>query len=487
MAVERTILSLFEVTSDIRSVLSEKYKNSFWVKAEMNKLNHYSQSGHCYPELVEKKDGKIIAQIKSNLWREDYQSANQKFLRVLHEPLRDGVKILFLAKVQFDPLYGLSLRILDIDPSYTLGDLEREKQETIDQLKAEGIFNSNKIIPLTLLPQRIAIISVETSKGYVDFLHVLNNNPRNYHFFHYLFPSLLQGDSAVDAIIKQLNRIKKVKDHFDVVAIVRGGGGDIGLSCYNNYRLAKEIALFPMPIITGIGHATNETVVEMISYSNAITPTKIAEFLIRKFNEFYEPVRDAEEIIVRCSTEILQQQKSIFQSEIKLFRSVTENVLLENSSQLKSSSNILQYKSTFIVKAENSALSSTQISLRKNIFSFQESNRQRIKQLVLNFKKDALGQIQQSRFRLFQLQGSIPEKVFSFVRNETDRLNAIKKNVTNLSPENILKRGFSITLKNGKAVKSIYDVGPGDSIETLVSDGKINSEVKSAKFEKDDE
>lgn len=487
MIVERTILSLFEVTTEIKKVLSEKYTNSFWVKAEMNKLNHYSQSGHCYPELVEKKDGKIIAQIKSNLWKDDYQFVNQKFLRVLHEPLRDGVKILFLAKVQFDPLYGLSLRILDIDPSYTLGDLEKEKQETIDRMKVEGIFNSNKIIPLSLLPQRIAIISVETSKGYVDFLHVLNNNPRHYHFFHYLFPSLLQGDSAIDSIIRQLNRIKKVKDHFDVVAIVRGGGGDIGLSCYNNYRLAKAIALFPIPVITGIGHATNETVVEMISFTNAITPTKIAEFLIRKFNEFYEPVRDAEEIIIRCSTEILAQQKSYFQSEIKLFRSVTENILLENRSQLRSNSNILRYKSVSILKAENSTLFNTQTDLRRNIFGFQEIHRQKIKQLVLNFKKDTQRQIQQSRLRLHQLQDSIPEKIISFTRNENDRLKSIQQNVNNMSPENILKRGFSITLKNGKAVKSIDDVKTGDSIETIVADGIINSEIKSAKKDKDNE
>ena len=482
---ERSILSLFEVTTDIKKVLSEKYKNSFWVKAEMNKLNHYSQSGHCYPELVEKKDGKIIAQIKSNLWKDDYYQANQKFLRVLHEPLRDGVKILFLAKVSFDPLYGLSLRILDIDPSYTLGDLEKEKQDTIDRMKAEGIFNKNKMLDLPLLPQRIAIISVETSKGYVDFLHVLNNNPRSYHFFHFLFPSLLQGDGAVESIINQLNQIKKVKDHFDVVAIVRGGGGDIGLSCYNNYRLAKEIASFPIPVITGIGHATNETVAEMISFSNAITPTKIAEFLIRKFNEFYEPVQDAEDIIIRYSGEILLQQKSIFQSEIKLFRSVTENILSENRSHLKASSNTLRYKSEFIVKAENSLLLSIQYNLKKDIFSFQETKRQKIKQIAMDCRKDIVSQIQQATFRVHQLQDSIPEKIISFIKNENDRLNAIKKNVTNMSPERVLQRGFSITLINGKAVKSIEEVKAGDSIETIVADGKINSEVKSAKKEND--
>lgn len=159
----------------------------------MNKLNFYKQSGHCYPELVEKKDGKIIAQIKSHLWRDDFNRVNNNFQRILKEPLKDGIKILFQAKITFDPVHGLALWIIDIDSSYTLGDLEREKQETIKQLKEEGIFNKNKTLNLPLLPQRIAIISVETSKGYADFLKVIETNSWNYKFFHILFPSLLQG------------------------------------------------------------------------------------------------------------------------------------------------------------------------------------------------------------------------------------------------------------------------------------------------------
>lgn len=221
---DKQVFSLLEVTKSIQKTLTERYKSSFWVKAEMNKLNYYKQSGHCYPELVEKKDGKVIAQIRSCLWKDDYNRSNNNFLQILKEPLKDGIKILFQAKILFDPAYGLSLLIMNIDPSYTLGDLEREKQETINQLREENIFGRNKILKLPLLPQRIAIISVETSKGYADFLRVIETNPWNYKFFHFLFPSLLQGDKAADSIINQLTRIKKVINHFDVVAVIRGGG-----------------------------------------------------------------------------------------------------------------------------------------------------------------------------------------------------------------------------------------------------------------------
>ncbi|MDR1129445.1 MAG: exodeoxyribonuclease VII large subunit, partial [Prevotellaceae bacterium] len=170
---DRTIFSLLEVTKSVQKTLSGRYKSSFWVKAEMNKLNFYRHSGHCYPELVEKKDGKVIAQIKSYIWKDDYSRINGKFLDVLNEPLKDGIKILFQAKITFDPAHGLSLWIMDVDPAYTLGDLEREKQETVNRLKREGIFDKNKSLSFPLLPQRIAIISVETSKGYADFLKII--------------------------------------------------------------------------------------------------------------------------------------------------------------------------------------------------------------------------------------------------------------------------------------------------------------------------
>ena len=166
------------------------------------------------------------------------------------------------------------------------------------------------------MPQRIAIISVETSKGYADFIKVIETNSWNYKFFHLLFPSLLQGDKAVEDIINQLRRIEKVKEHFDVVAIIRGGGGDVGLSCYNNYKLAKEIALFPIPVITGIGHSTNETVTEMISFSNAITPTKLAEYLIQMFHNFLVPVQEAENTVIDRSRRLLSEESVCRQTKV---------------------------------------------------------------------------------------------------------------------------------------------------------------------------
>src|SRR5690606_6223526 len=265
---ERQVFSLYEIAQGLKTVIGERFPYAFWIKAEMIKLNHYRHSGHCYPDLVEKKDGKVIAQMRATLWSSDYLHINGKFLKTLKEPLKDGIKILFLAKISFDPQYGLSLRIMDIDPSFTLGDIEREKFETIERLKTEGYYHKNKQLPFPLLPKRIAIISVETSKGYADFMKVLSNNPYGYKFIMELFPSLLQGEKAITSIKAQLAAIKKIKNRFDVVAIIRGGGGDVGLSCYNDYSLSKAVADFPLPVITGIGHATNETVVEMVAYQN---------------------------------------------------------------------------------------------------------------------------------------------------------------------------------------------------------------------------
>ncbi|MBA4057860.1 MAG: exodeoxyribonuclease VII large subunit, partial [Marivirga sp.] len=173
---DKKIFSLLEVTLSVKKTISDRYQSSFWVKAEMNKLNHYSYSGHCYPELLEKINGKIVAQVRANLWKDDFQRINNNFLSALKEPLKDGINILFNTTVSFDPVHGFSLRIIDIDPVFSLGELEREKLETITRLKDEGIFLQNKTLQIPILPQRIAVISVETSKGLADFLKVIDHN-----------------------------------------------------------------------------------------------------------------------------------------------------------------------------------------------------------------------------------------------------------------------------------------------------------------------
>jgi exodeoxyribonuclease VII large subunit len=410
---DKKVFTLMQVMQSIKKTLANRYTSAFWIKVEMNKLNYYPHSGHCYPDLVEKENGKLIAQIRSVLWKDDYLRINRAFQSTVKEPLKDGIKILFCATITFDPSYGLSLRIIDIDPGFSLGDLEQEKAQSIAKLKQDGIYGNNKLFKLPLLPKRIAIISVDTSKGFADFMKVIEGNEWGYRFSFKLFPALLQGEKAINSLINQLQQIKKLYQQFDVVAIIRGGGGDIGLSCYNDFHLSKEVALFPLPVITGIGHSTNETVVEMLAFENAITPTKLAEFLIQKFHNYSVPVHRAEEKLIRISRKILKDEQLKFHNATRYFRLVTSNLLTNGNNT------------------------------------------------VLNLRNALL---QQSKF-LF--------------KSQTNELNNLERTINNLSPENVLKRGYSITLLNGKAIRSYNEVKQGERLETMVIDGVIQSDVVS--------
>ncbi|MDF2476697.1 MAG: exodeoxyribonuclease large subunit [Sphingobacterium sp.] len=307
---DKTIFSLLEVSKSIQKTLAERYKSLYWIKAEMNKLNRYTHSGHCYPELVEKQDGKIVAEIRSTLWKADYTRINSNFLKIAQEPLREGITMLFQASISYDPMYGLSLRIVDIDPTFTLGELEKEKLDSIRKLKEEGIYEANKSVPFPMLPKRMAIISVETSKGLSDFYKIINQNPWDYRLEYTLFPALLQGDKSIPSIINQLAVIADKVSEFDVVAIIRGGGGEVGLSSYNNYLLARAIAIFPIPVLTGIGHSTNYTVSEMVAYKNAITPSELADFLIQKFHNFSVPIEKAAEGIQQLAFTRFREERN---------------------------------------------------------------------------------------------------------------------------------------------------------------------------------
>ncbi|MDR0757603.1 MAG: exodeoxyribonuclease VII large subunit [Tannerella sp.] len=408
----RTVFSLHEVMVSVGKTLVKRYTSAFWVRAEISKLNFYRYSGHCYLDLIEKQDGKIVAQTRAVLWKSDYQRIDALFRKTLNEPLRDGIKILFQATIAFEASHGLTLRISSIDPDYTLGDLEREKQETIRRMCKEGIFQRNKSLKMPLLPQRIAIISVETSKGYKDFLGKIDSNPWKYAFFHMLFPSVLQGEGMIPSVIAQLNRIRKVQSHFDTVAIVRGGGGEAGLASYNNYLLAREIALFPLPVLTGIGHITNETVTDMVAFRNLITPTDLADFFMQAFHNFSVPVRQAQQKLSGVSQRIFRNEKMKFISEIKLFHSASENLLSRH---------------------------------RTHVCFVQEKFSNRLQQTV---------------------------------REETLRLDGVEKSVNTLSPREVMRRGYSMTLHNGKTVRNAGTLKAGDRLETIVYEGSIISTVQ---------
>ncbi len=453
----------------------------------MNKLNYYSQSGHCFPDLVEKRNGKVVAQMRAIIWKADYEIMNKRFLQTLQEPLKDGIKILFAARIQFDPVRGISLCILDIDPTYTLGDLEQEKQATITRLKAEDLYTRNRQLTLRLLPQRIAIISVESSKGYADFLKIIDENPWGYRFFHLLFPALLQGEQATTAIISQLKRIRNVIQHFDVVAIIRGGGGDVGLSCYNDYKLSKEIAVFPIPVITGIGHATNETVVEMIAFQNAITPTKIAEFLIQKFHNFSVPVQNAQETIAVNAQQLLRDAKSGLLHTSRLFRSVVSRQLVIKHNEIRREATSLMQFARFRFKNEKDTTINLSQSLQQLVSHCMINSTMQLQQSMLQMQQGSRRLFEKCQENSIYQIKNLKNSLTGFQKLKSTELKNLEVNVNNMDPVNVLKRGFTITLNNGRAITSLQEIKKGDVLKTLTVDGAIISNVHSIEKQEDHE
>ena len=302
------IFSLKQVALSIEKTIASRYHQNYWVKAEIHKLNKYP-SGHAFPELVEKEEGKIVAQMNGSIWKQNLQRIEKIFVDQVQETLKDGIQVLMLVKVSFNPTFGLSLQIQDIDPAFTLGQLQKEKDITLKKLKAEGLLQTNQLLPYPLIAKRIAIISAATSKGLSDFYQVLDQNSFGYTFHTQLFEAYVQGDIAVDSILAALQQIEKNKNQFDLVVIVRGGGAEVGLTCYNNYELCKAIATFPLPIITGIGHSTNLTVAELIAYSSAITPTQLAEMLIAQFRDFELRIERLSQAVVKNTQLQIQRNR----------------------------------------------------------------------------------------------------------------------------------------------------------------------------------
>jgi exodeoxyribonuclease VII large subunit len=454
--LNKQVFSLLEVSKSIEKTIQNRYTTAYWIKAEMNKLNHYRHSGHCYPELVQKENGKVIAQMNSILWRNDFERINNLFLQTLQEPLKDGIKLLVLAKITYDPSYGLSLKIIDIDPSYTLGDLAREKQETLAYLATHGLENKNKALPFPVLPKRIAIISVESSKGYADFIKVLEGNTAGYTFFWHLFPSILQGEKAVIGIVNQLKNIQKVLHHFDVVAIIRGGGGDIGLSCYDHLEMAKAIANFPIPVITGIGHATNFTVAEMIAHTNAITPTKLAVLLLEKFQLLDLKLSSlSQKMSFSVKEKITHQKHQIQNINHRLNLSVNNTI---DSKQKEA----LQLKSRFKDACY--------------FLNYQEKNK--LKQVFSSLNSSFVHLLSMQQMKQSQQIQRLQHACFQLLQKQENTHQFLAQTLTHLNPINNLKRGYSITSIRQKSITSIKQITIGETIITKVVDGEIHSKIE---------
>jgi exodeoxyribonuclease VII large subunit len=409
---DRRVYTLSQVGKSLETVIAKNYKGAYYIKAEIIKLNYYPRNGHCYPELVEKEGDSIKAQMRAVIWSSNLEPINERFRAITGEPLKEGITILCLATIEYSGKYGLALHIQDIEPTYTLGELAKNKVQTINRLKKEGLFDANKELQMPLLPKRIAVISIETSKGYSDFTITLNQNEYGYKFSLVLFPSLLQGDKAVHTMKNQLDEIEKQKDKFDCVVIIRGGGGDVGLSCYDNYELARRVAEFPLPIVSGIGHSTNVTVVEMVSHETKITPTEVAYYFIQRFRNFDERLQQWQQALAQYARNLLKDERM----------------------------RLLQV----------------------------ESRRQQLAQMVLVNKRRDVENLQQL----------LPLLSRQLLNREKEKVARMENSVALLHPRNILKRGFSVTLLNGKPVTKATELKAGDELVTQLHEGEIKSRVE---------
>ena len=452
---EKQVFTLQQVVRSIKKTLEDRYTQNYWVKAEMHKLNKYP-SGHAFPELVQKDDNKIVAQITGTIWKQQLERINTKFIEVVKEPLREGTTLLLLVKINYSETFGLGLQILDIDPSFSLGELQKQREETLRKLAKEGLLNLNQKLHFPLLPKRVAIISADSSKGLSDFLQVLQENEKSYFIFTHLFNAYLQGDVAVQSIISALKKIKRVKDHFDIVIIVRGGGAEVGMTCYNNFDLCKAIAEFPLPVLTGIGHSTNLNVAEMVSFRNEITPTKLAEFLLQTFREFEQETKRLNREMIAHSLQLIDKTKQDFNGQVRVFKHAS----LRFTDSLKNELNqqIIELKNTtrYFLKNENDAV----LSL-KNDYRI-------VTKEIITAERNTLSLISKP------IKGSL---LHFFERKESD-LEQLEKTVNILNPSNVLQRGYSLTLLNGKILSAKNKPKKGDLIESKTNSLTLFSRVE---------
>ena len=284
--MSQQVLSLFELNRFVKQALHNHLPDTYWVQAELSDVRSNS-SGHCYLEFVQKDTGgnHLIAKARGTIWSNIFKMLKPYFEQETGQQFASGIKVLVQVSVEFHELYGYSLTVLDIDPTYTLGDMARRRREIILRLEEEGVLTMNKELDMPLAPQRIAVISSATAAGYGDFCDQLRNNPYGLSFQTKLFPAIMQGERVEESIISALESVYQELHEWDVVVLIRGGGATSDLSGFDTYNLAANCAQFPLPIITGIGHERDETVLDIVAHTRVKTPTAAAEYLIGRLYE----------------------------------------------------------------------------------------------------------------------------------------------------------------------------------------------------------
>lgn len=471
--------TLKQVAESIRKTIAERYSRTYWVTAEMHKLNQ-TRKGHCYPELVQKEDESIVVEMRGTIWKQNFDRIQQKFFEIVKEPLHDGMELLFHVKITYHPLYNIGLEIIDIDPNYTLGALQRERQETLERLNKEGILNANQNLEMALVPKRLAIISQADSKGYSDFVTLLNGHPKRYHFNTFLFEATLQGDAAITSIQSQLKRIEKVKQHFDAVVIIRGGGGEIGMHCYNNYELAKTIATFPLPVLTGIGHSTNLTVCEMIAFRNGITPSDMAYFLLRIFEELDEPL---DEIMLKLPQQIqhfMREASNQFSQLARSFQQEVQTAIQFEKNAFLNTVKDFEFQVKHKMTVSNQHLTEVRNKIRSSSSYLFETYKNKLDNsinLLQIHSKSLLGASHQHiSTQENQLIKMLPRKFES----ETAKLEQAERHLRLLDPITVLQRGYAIVTNENGVLSAKNQAKKNDELKIVTEAQELHASVKSS-------
>ena len=426
-------ITLYELNSLVKETLELDLPNTYWVQAELSEVR--VNNGHCYVEFVQKdrRGNGLVAKARGNIWRNVFSILKPTFERTTGQLFTAGIKVLVEVNVTFHELYGYSLNVLDIDPSYTLGDMARKRQEIIQQLQEEGVLNLNKELEMPLLPKRIAVISSATAAGYGDFSNQLANNSGGFYFHAELFAAIMQGDGVEQSILQALDDIYERESEFDVVVIIRGGGATSDLTGFDTYPLAAAVAQFPLPIITGIGHERDDTVLDMVSHTRVKTPTAAAEYLIGRMQNAADLLADLSQHLNQGAAYLLTNHKERLlrlQARIptQAMRRVAEGKL-------------------YLTNLRHHILQGAMLQVERQMQRLPNP------QLLL---QQALLQVEKRRFLLQLMQ----------------------QKVMDASPDKLLARGYSITLKDGKVVKDAHQLKPGDKIVTKLKKGETISVVK---------
>ena len=428
-------LSLYELNSLVRDVISMSLPDSYWVEVELSEARE-GYGGHCYMELIEKDEhsNTPIAKAHASCWRNRWMLLKPQFERVTGQRIHAGMKALLKVHAQFHENYGFSWIVDDIDPTYTMGDMARKRMEIIQTLKEEGVFDLQKELKLPMFCQRIAVISSATAAGYGDFCNQLADNGYGLQFTTALFAATMQGEGVEQSVISALNRINEEWENWDCVVIIRGGGATSDLSGFDTLALAENVANFPLPIITGIGHERDESVLDMISFQRVKTPTAAAAFLVDHLTEVYARIEDAQEAIVNYVKRRLQVERMKFERL------------------------------------------STQIPTLFSLVKVRQSNR--LDQLLNRLKVKAERIPADGLHRLEMLEARLKEPVARKLERELHRIDMLSQRAIAQDPERLLSRGYSITLKDGKSIKDASQLKAGDEIETRFAKGVAKAVVK---------